>query len=135
MSQARILIVEDSLDIAQPLADALRLADFDVLHASGAGVAMQLATGTRPDLLLVAIQPHPDGLSVAKTLKANPATAHIPIIAMTADEIIGEQARTLARLCMAYAQKPVRPRELINLASAILKLSTDAGTASRRFPG
>jgi DNA-binding response OmpR family regulator len=127
--------VEDSLDIAQPLADALRLADFDVLHASGAVGAMQLATETRPDLLLVGIQPHPDGLSVAKTLKANPATAHIPIIAMTADEFVGKQARTLARLCMAYAQKPVRPRELINLASAILKLSTDAGTASRCFPG
>jgi two-component system cell cycle response regulator DivK len=133
MSRPRILIVEDSLDIAQPLADAFRFADFDVLHAADAVHAMQLATEARPDVILMDIQlPDLDGLSVAKTLKSDPATAHIPIIAMTAYEIVGEQAKTIARLCMAYAQKPVRPRELINLASAILKLSADSPIASRR---
>jgi len=35
---------------------------------------------------------------------------------------VGDQARTMSRICIGYVQKPVRPRELVNLASAVLKL-------------
>ncbi len=132
MSRATILIVEDNLDIAQPLADAFRFADFDVLQAPDAIQALQLATESRPDLIFMDIQlPDLDGLSVARTLKNDPATQHIPIVAMTAHDIVGEQAKTIGRFCMGYAQKPVRPRELINLACAILKLPAEASPVRR----
>lgn len=133
MARATILIVEDSPDIAQPLADAFRFADFEVLQAPDAVQAMQLASERRPDLIVMDIQlPDLDGLSVARTLKTDPATQHIPIIAMTAYEIVGEQAKAITKFCMAYAQKPVRPRELINLACAILKISTGPEPPPRR---
>lgn len=123
MVKATILIVEDSPDISQPLADAFRFADFGVLQAYTAIEALQFASECRPDLILMDIQlPDLDGLSVAATLKSDPATQHIPIVAMTAYDVVGEQARAISRTCVGYAQKPSRPRDLINLASAILKL-------------
>ncbi len=135
MSRARILIVEDSPDISQPLADAFRFADFDVLQAPDAIHALQLASESHPDLIFMDIQlPDLDGLSVARPLKNDPATDRIPIVAMTAYEIVGEQAKAIGRLCMGYAQKPVRPRELINLACAILKLPAETPPPRKTRP-
>lgn len=123
MAKATILIVEDSPDISQPLADAFRFGDFAVLQAYDAVQALQLASEHGPDLIFMDIQlPDLDGLSVVKTLKSDPATRHIPVVAMTAYDVAADQVRTLTRYCVGYAQKPIRPRELVNLASAVLKL-------------
>jgi len=130
---ATVLIVEDSPDISQPLADAFRFAGFGVLQAGTAVQALQAASERRPDLVLMDIQlPDLDGLSVAETLKNDAATRHIPIIAMTAYDIVAEQAKAMSRTCVAYAQKPVRPRELVNLASAVLKLPGKTPEPPRR---
>ena len=132
MAKATILIVEDSLDIAEPLADAFRFDDFKVLLAVNAIQAMQIASELRPDLILMDIQlPDMDGLAVARTLKSDPAVKHIPIVAMTAYDIVGDQARTITKTCIAYAQKPIRAKDLINLASAILKLPGDPKPSRR----
>ncbi len=123
MARATVLIVEDSLDIAQPLADAFRFSDFSVLVAPTAVQALQLAHERRPDVILMDIQlPDMNGLAVADTLKQDPATSAIPIIAMTAYDIDAQQVKTITRACVGYAQKPIRPREIINLAEAVLKL-------------
>lgn len=135
MARATILIVEDSLDIAEPLADAFRFEGFEVLLAADAIQALQLASEYRPDLILMDIQlPDMDGLSVARTLKSDPAVKGIPIVAMTAYEVGADQVRSLTRTCVGYAQKPVRPREIINLATAVLKLPPDPEPAGRRRP-
>jgi two-component system cell cycle response regulator DivK len=132
MPRATVLIVEDSPDISQPLADAFRYADFEAFVAPDALQGLQLVSERKPDLIIMDIQlPGLDGLSAARMVKADPATKHIPIVAMTAYEIVGTQAKAIGRDCMAYAQKPVRPRELINLVCAILKLSADPPSARR----
>jgi CheY-like chemotaxis protein len=71
---------------------------------------------------------------VASTLKSDPALQHIPIIAMTAYDIVGDQARTISKTCVGYAQKPVRPKDLINLTSAVLKLPGDPQPPRRGRP-
>ena len=135
MAKAVILIVEDSPDIAEPLADAFRFDGFEVFVASSAIQALQIASEQRPNLIIMDIQlPDMDGLSVASTLKSDPALQHIPIIAMTAYDIVGDQARTISKTCVGYAQKPVRPREIINLVSAVLKLPGDPEPPKRSHP-
>lgn len=125
MTKATILIVEDNPDISQPLTDAFRFDDFNVLQAFTAVQALQFACVGRPDLILMDIQlPDLDGLSVADTLKEDPDTKNIPIVAMTAYDVVGKQAKAISRTCVGYAQKPVRSRDLINLVSAVLKLQT-----------
>ena len=126
MAKATVLIVEDSPDISDSLADAFRFADFTPLQAPDAIHALQFASEYHPDVILMDIQlPDLDGLSVAETLKSDPATANIPVVAMTAYDIVGEQAKKLSRHCVGYTQKPVRPRDLINLVTAILKLKSE----------
>jgi two-component system, cell cycle response regulator DivK len=133
MAKATILIVEDSPDIAQPLADAFRYADFAVLQASGAVQGLQLAAEAHPQLIIMDIQlPDLDGLSAAQTLKADPATQAIPIVAMTAYDITADQARILGRTCIGHYQKPVRPRDMVNLATAVLKLKEEPPAAPKR---
>lgn len=135
MAKATILIVEDSPDIAEPLADAFRFEGFEVLLAVDAIQALQLASERRPDLILMDIQlPDMDGLSVARTLKSDPAVNRIPIVAMTAHEVGGDQVRSMTRTCVGYAQKPVRPRDLINLVTAVLKLPADHQPPKRQRP-
>ncbi len=126
MPRATILIVEDSLDISEILADALQFANFAVLQAHSGIQALQMASERRPDLILMDIQlPDLDGLAAAETLKSDPAISRIPIVVMTAHELEGEQVRAMSRTCVAYVQKPVQPRQLISLITAILKLPED----------
>ena len=135
MATPTILIVEDNPDISDSLADAFRFDGFEILQACDAVQALQLASEHRPDLILMDIQlPDLDGLSVARTLKSDPATKHIPIVAMTAYDIVGDQARAISKTCVGYTQKPVRPRELINLASAVLKLPAPLQPPKRPRP-
>jgi len=95
--------------------------------------ALQLASEHRPDLIIMDIQlPDLDGISAALTLKGDPETRHIPIVAMTAYDIAGDQARTLSKVCVAYYQKPIRPHDLVNLVTAILKLPPESPPAARR---
>jgi two-component system, cell cycle response regulator DivK len=126
MAKATILIVEDNADISQLIADAFRFVEFNTLQAYNAVQGLQFACERRPDLILMDIQlPDLDGLSAAATLKSDPATQHIPIVAMTAYEVMGDQAKSISRHCVGYAQKPARPRDLINLVSAVLKLKAE----------
>ena len=126
MARATILIVEDSPDIAEPLADAFRFEGFEVLQAANAVLALQVASVHRPDLIIMDIQlPDMDGLSVARTLKSDPAVWKIPIVAMTAYDMAGDQIRAMTQTCVGYMQKPIRPRDLINLVTAVLKLPSD----------
>ena len=135
MAKATILIVEDSPDVAEPLADAFRFDGFEVLQAANAIQALQVASERRPDLIFMDIQlPDMDGLAVARTLKSDPTVKHIPIVAMTAYDIVGDQARTITKTCIGYAQKPARSRDLINLATAILKLPGDPEPPRRGRP-
>jgi two-component system cell cycle response regulator DivK len=128
MAKAIVLIVEDTLDIALTLADAFRFAGFTVQLAPDAVQALQLASEFRPNIIIMDIQlPDLDGLSTAETLKRDPATRHIPIIAMTAHAIEGHQAKILSRTCAGYCQKPVRPRDLITLATAVLSQPPHSG--------
>jgi CheY-like chemotaxis protein len=69
--------------------------------------------------------PDLDGLSAAETLKGDPVTQRIPIVAMTAFEVVGDQAKAISRHCVGYVQKPARPRDVINLVSAVLRLKSE----------
>jgi two-component system, cell cycle response regulator DivK len=135
MPKPTVLIVEDSPDISQPIADALRFADFNTLQAYNAIQGLQFASEHRPDLILMDIQlPDLDGLSAAGTLKGDPAVKHIPIVAMTAYDVVGDQAKAISRHCVGHAQKPIRPRDLVNLISAVLKLKSEPQPRPQKDP-
>ncbi len=109
----RILLVEDNL-ANQMLATAVLERDgFEVDVADSASEALRLVTARHPDLILMDIQlPETDGLALTRQLKADPATAAITVVAMTAHAMLGDKEDALAAGCAGYISKPIDTRTL-----------------------
>src|SRR5256885_13109286 len=106
-----ILLVEDN-EANQMLASAvLELDGFEVQLAGSAPEALVHIKGRAPDLILMDVQlPGQDGLSLTRQLKADPATASIPIVALTAHAMTGDRATALGAGCVGYISKPIDTR-------------------------
>ncbi len=106
---ARILIIEDNPDNMMLSALVLKKAGHTVLSASDAEAGLILARTELPDLILMDIQlPGMDGLEATALLKADDATRAIPVIALTALAMHGDEARIRAAGCDGYIAKPMR---------------------------
>jgi CheY-like chemotaxis protein len=91
-----VLVVDDDPRIVALLIEALAAGGYRVLAALGAQ-ALRLAREARPAVVLLDLQmPQMDGAEVCRRLRAEPATAAIPIVLMSADERLGAAARALA---------------------------------------
>jgi len=96
-----------------------------VLCAVDAETGMTLARAEHPDLILMDIQlPGMDGLAATALLKQDPATATIPVIALTALAMKDDKEKTLAGGCDAYIAKPLRYQELYAAIDALLARGT-----------
>jgi CheY-like chemotaxis protein/DNA-binding CsgD family transcriptional regulator len=109
-----VLIVDDVPDNLSLLHDALDESGCTVLVALDGASALQRAAQARPDIVLLdAMMPGMDGFEVARRLKADPATAHIPIIFMTG---LTETEHLVAALDAGgtdYVTKPIKPKEVL----------------------
>ena len=114
MKTKRILIVEDTQDNRQILRDLLTNAGFEIVEAHDGEAAVAAAAEFRPDLILMDIQlPELDGYEATRRIKADPALAHIPFIAVTSYALSGDEAKTRAAGCDGYVAKPFSPRQLL----------------------
>jgi two-component system cell cycle response regulator DivK len=110
---ARILIIEDNEANTKLASLLLRKAGHAVTAAVDAETGVTLARAEHPDLVLMDIQlPGMDGLAATALLKKDPATAAIPIIALTALAMKEDQERSVRAGCDAYIAKPLRYQEL-----------------------
>ena len=118
---ARILVVEDNPANMKLVSLLLLKAGHTVQSAVDAETGLTLARADQPDLILMDIQlPGMDGLAATALLKRDPATAGIPIIALTAMAMKDDQAKTRAAGCDAYIAKPLRYQELYAAIDALL---------------
>jgi len=106
-----ILVVEDN-EANQMLARAvLELEGYAVEVAGSAAEAFDVLGARRPDLILMDVQlPGEDGLSATRRLKADPATALIPVVALTAHAMTGDRDLALNAGCAGYIAKPIDTR-------------------------
>ena len=106
---ATVLIVEDkpaNLTLAVFLLESIGHA---VLTATTAEAGLTIARDAQPDLILMDIQlPGMDGLEATVRLKSDPATSAIPVIALTALAMKGDEERIRAAGCDGYIAKPMR---------------------------
>ena len=118
---ATILIVEDNPANMTLAVFLLQSVGHTVLSATDAEAGLTLARDEQPDLILMDIQlPGMDGLQATVVLKGDPLTAGIPVIALTALAMKGDEARIRAAGCDGYIAKPVRYRELLAAVAAQL---------------
>jgi len=118
---ASILIIEDNRANMKLATLLVRNAGHTVLCAVDAETGLTQARAVRPDLILMDIQlPGIDGLAATTLLKQDPATAAIPVIALTAMAMREDQAKTKIAGCDAYITKPLRYQELYAAIDALL---------------
>jgi len=123
---AKILVVEDNPANMKLARTLLESAGHDVLSATAAESGLILARAEQPSLILMDIQlPGMDGLEATMQLKRDSATSSIPVIALTALAMKGDEARIRAAGCDGYIPKPLRYQEFLATIAAQL-----AGTSS-----
>jgi len=109
-----VLLVEDNEDNRFIYATALRYAGYDVIEAVSGTQGIEHARTRAPDLIMMDISiPDVDGWEATIVLKADPLTRHIPIIAVTAHVLPGDERRSMEAGCDGYLAKPVSPATLI----------------------
>jgi DNA-binding response OmpR family regulator len=136
---SHILIVEDDKDIADLIAHSLQKAGYATDRAASGTAVLPKVKAARPELILLDLMlPGMDGLLVCQALRADPTTAAIPIIMLTAR---GEEAERITGLELGaddYVTKPFSPRELTARVAALLRranrATSPAGTVLKYGP-
>ncbi|HEX8245313.1 MAG TPA: response regulator [Longimicrobium sp.] len=109
-----ILLVEDHEDNRIVYRTMLEHFGYRVLLAGDGGEGVRLARESLPDLILMDVSiPVMDGWEATATLKRDPATARIPIIALTAHALAADRERAQEVGCDGYLAKPVEPRRVL----------------------
>jgi len=118
---ARVLVVEDNQANMKLAVLLLRNAGHTVLCAVDAEAGLTMAREQLPDLILMDVQlPGMDGLAATALLKGDPATAQIPVIALTALAMKEDEERAQLAGCDAYMAKPLRYQELYRAIDKLL---------------
>ena len=118
---AKILVIEDNPANMKLASFILESAGYKVLPALDAEAGLTVARQENPDLILMDIQlPGMDGLQATGLLKADPATRAIPVIALTALAMKGDEERIRAAGCDGYVAKPLAYKEFLAVVSAHL---------------
>jgi two-component system, cell cycle response regulator DivK len=118
---AKILVVEDNAANLKLATFLLQSAGHTVLSATDAEAGLTLARDEQPNLILMDIQlPGMDGLQATALLKLAAATRAIPVIALTALAMKGDEERIRAAGCDAYIAKPMGYQEFLAAVSAQL---------------
>jgi len=103
----RILIVED-VELNRDLLTQLLEDDYELATADDGAVGVQKAASERPDLILMDLSlPVIDGWEATRRIKADVATAAIPIIALTAHAMSGDEEKARAAGCDDFMTKPI----------------------------
>ncbi|HEX9094204.1 MAG TPA: response regulator [Coriobacteriia bacterium] len=117
----RILAVDDEPHILKLVAFSLSKHGYEVIQAADGIAAIEVAESEQPDLILMDVMmPLLDGYGACERLKANPKTAHIPVVMLSAKSQAAEQKAGLARGAQSYITKPFTPRELVEHVGALI---------------
>ena len=116
-----ILLVEDNEMNRDMLSRRLKRKGFELVYAEDGVAAVENAKQHTPALILMDVSlPEREGLEATKLIKRDPATANIPIIALTAHAMDGDRERCLAAGCNDYDTKPIELSRLLEKMKALL---------------
>ncbi len=119
---ARILVVDDDLFNLKLAVTVLTQAGHEVLSAGGGEEGVAAALAHAPDLVLMDVQmPGMDGVSALRRLRADPRTAALKVVALTALTMKGDRERLLAEGFDGYLEKPIRYNAFLASVAALLE--------------
>jgi two-component system cell cycle response regulator DivK len=117
----RILIVEDNELNMKLLHDILEAHGYAIIATTEGGQGVALARENRPDLILMDLQlPDISGLDAVRQLKDHQETRDIPIVAVTAFAMVGDERKALMGGCDAYVAKPIALRDFLDMVERFI---------------
>ena len=123
-NKARVLVVDDDPLTLEILATILDLEEFTVLTAADGESALAILADTPVDaVVLDVMMPGIDGYETCRRIKADPATADLPVVLLTARDRAVDRRRGEDAGCDAYLTKPFSPLQLIELLGATVRKS------------
>lgn len=118
----KILIVEDSPPNMRLIEMTLRPKGYELLKATDGEEALDIAIREKPDLIMMDLNlPKVSGLEVTERLRQMPAFNHIPIIAVTAHAMKGDEEKIIEAECDAYLPKPINTHQLPRVVAEMLR--------------
>ena len=131
----RILIVDDNGVDLKLQSELLQFAGFDTHNAADAECAQALLLAMIPDLILMDIAlPGMDGLQLTRIIKADPRLWHVPVIALTAYAMKGDDRMAVDAGCDAYITKPIDTRRFSEQIGAVLRAARLKASAAPPAP-
>jgi two-component system, cell cycle response regulator DivK len=121
MSEKTILYVEDNELNRKMLRHLLRGTSYRLIEAPDGETGITMAREQHPDLILMDVQlPKISGIEATRALRAEPATAHTPIIAITSFALSGDEQRAKEAGASAYLAKPYSPFALLGMIQTLV---------------
>jgi len=122
----RILLIEDNAANRKLLSDVLRLGGYEVTETQAAREGIDLALEESFDLIVMDIQlPELDGLAATAILRKDPRTSSVPILAVTAHAMRGDESRILEAGCDGYVSKPIAYKKFLAEVARLISKSED----------
>jgi CheY-like chemotaxis protein len=122
MAKASILVIEDNVDNLELVRFLLEQSEYEVHGAADGRQGMQRAQELHPDMILLDMSlPEIDGWTLARQLKADPATANILIVALTAHALPGDRKKALDAGCDGYISKPLDVPNFVSVVATYLR--------------
>ena len=118
---SKILLVEDNEMNRDMLTRRLERKGYEVVIAVDGQAGIDMASSTNPDIILMDLSlPVIDGWEATRKIKADPATQSIPVIALTAHAMAGDEQKALAAGCNDYDTKPIDLKRLLGKIGKLL---------------
>jgi len=122
MPVKKILVVEDNETNRKLFTTILQIEHYEVLEAEDAVRGLELGREHRPDLILMDVQlPGMDGLTATRKLKEDPDLKGIPVLALTAFAMAGDQQKALDAGCDGYISKPIKVESFLEQIAPFLQ--------------
>ena len=118
---SKILLVEDNEMNRDMLTRRLERKGYEMVIAVDGQAGVDMASSSRPDIILMDLSlPVIDGWEATRQIKADPATQSIPVIALTAHAMAGDEQKALAAGCNDYDTKPIDLKRLLGKIGNLL---------------
>jgi CheY-like chemotaxis protein len=131
----RVLIVDDNATNLKLASRVLESEGYEVAQAADAEQAQEMLKSAIPDLILMDIAlPGMDGLTLTRHLKDDPRLRHVPVVAMTAFAMKGDEEKAREAGCDGYISKPIDTRRLAGQIAAALGRSGGANPTRGELP-
>ncbi len=131
MASELILITEDNEKNRKLMREVLRVKGYQILETETAEEGIRIAQESRPALILMDLQlPGMDGIAALQSLRADPRTTRIPVIAVTASAMTHHRPQILAAGFDGYQTKPLNVKEFLQVVREVLENSRKDGDSS-----